>query len=102
MAMIARTPGPARRPSMTWPRAWKTATVTTAEMKAWAAWSNLSTPGTSHVSYMIGAPESGDGSRPPARCTAPATVRAVIVAGGSGQRRCPARTSMASSDHTRM
>jgi hypothetical protein len=35
---------------MTWPSDWNTATVTTAEMKAWAAWSNLSTPGTSHVS----------------------------------------------------
>jgi hypothetical protein len=50
MAMIARTPGPARSSSITRPRAWKTATVTTAEMKAWAAWSNLRTPVTSHVS----------------------------------------------------
>jgi hypothetical protein len=98
--MTARTPGPARRSSTTWPSAWNTATVTTPEMKAWAAWSNLSTPGISHVSYRIGAPWSGDGSNPPARCTAPATVRATIVARGSGQRRCPARTSNASSDHT--
>jgi hypothetical protein len=50
MARMARTPGPARSSSTTWPRAWNTATVTTAEMKAWAAWSNFSTPGTSHVS----------------------------------------------------
>ena len=35
--MMALMPGPARRSSMTWPRAWNTATVTTAEMKAWAA-----------------------------------------------------------------
>ena len=50
MATIARTPVPARTSSITWPSAWNTATVTTAEMKAWAAWSNLRIPGTSHVS----------------------------------------------------
>ena len=50
MATIARTPRPDRSSSITWPSAWKTATVTTAEMKAWATWSNLRTPGTSHVS----------------------------------------------------
>ena len=98
--MIARTAGPARRGSTTWPRAWNTATVTVPEMKAWASWSNLRTPGISHVSYMIGAPVSGDGSSPPARCTAPATTSAATVARGRGQRRCPARTSRASSDHT--
>jgi hypothetical protein len=37
MATMARTPGPARSSSMTWPSAWNTATVTTAEMKQWAA-----------------------------------------------------------------
>jgi len=47
---MARTPAPARRGSTTWARAWNTATVTTAEMKQWAAWSNLRTPGTSQVS----------------------------------------------------
>ena len=50
MAITARTPGPARRRSTTCERAWNTATVTTAEMKQWASWSNLSTPGTIHVS----------------------------------------------------
>ena len=47
---MARTSGPARLWSTTWSRAWKTATVTTAEMKAWATWSNFNTPGTSQVS----------------------------------------------------
>lgn len=50
IASVARSTGPARRSSMTWPSAWKTATVTTAEMNAWAAWSNFRTPGRSHVS----------------------------------------------------
>ena len=47
---MARTPGPARRGSTMWSRAWNTATVTTAEMKQWASWSNFNTPGTIQVS----------------------------------------------------
>jgi len=50
MATTARTPGPALRGSTTWPSAWNAATVTTPEMKAWASWSNLRTPGISQVS----------------------------------------------------
>ncbi len=100
MAVTARTPGPARRSSITWPSAWNTATVTTAEMTACAAWSNLSRPAMSQVSYRIGEPSDGDGSNPPARWSSPAPARATSVAGGKGHRRCPARISSASNDHT--
>ena len=47
---MARVTGPARRGSTQWPSTWKRATVTTAEMMAWATWSNLSTPSMSQVS----------------------------------------------------
>ncbi|MGH9009928.1 MAG: hypothetical protein ACRDYF_08810, partial [Acidimicrobiia bacterium] len=61
IARIARSPGPARSSSTTWPSAWNTPTVTAAEMKSWATWSNLSTPGMSRGERHRDAGDPDDG-----------------------------------------